>query len=257
MLRIGFLGVGHLAAALIGGLLRSGLQAEAILLSKRGQGSALGERHGIRVAASNAELVDESDIVVLAVRPRDAVAALAGLPWRDGQVLASACAGVGLGLLAPAVEPARAARIMPLTAAEFGASPITLVPEIAELRAVLGRLGPVIGLGSEAEFETATVGAAIYGWVQVLLEQSIDWAASRGLEKTTARTLMAATFVAAGRNVADSAAPVADLLHALVTPDGITAHGLAVLDRRAVPDGWVAACDAVFEKLTGQPPTSR
>lgn len=251
MTRIGFLGVGHLAEEIITGLLRSGLAAGEMILSPRGHGPQLAKHHGITLAPDNAALVAAVDIVLLATRPSDAVAAISGLGWRHGQILVSTCAGVPLAVLQASVGPAEVMRIMPLTAASIGASPTTVFPDLPAVRPLLARLGSVIPLAHEAEFETATVSAAIYGWAQKLIGLGLGWSVAHGMAPETARQLAAETFVAAGRMIAERPEPVEALLHSLATPGGITECGLKVLEARGAEAGWNAACDAVLDKLTG------
>lgn len=247
---IGIIGVGHLAAAILAGLRGSGLAPAEVLLAPRGQGPALAQAHGHGLARSNADLVRACDIVLLAVRPKDAAEAIRGLPWRAGQVLLSACAGVPLAALS-AAAPARTARIMPITAAEIGRSPTVLFPDLAAAKPLLARIGPVIAVPSEADFETATVSAAVYGWVQALVQRTAQWSAAQGLPPDAARALVAHTFAAAGQLIAEKPAPMADLLLALITPGGITERGLDVLRAQGVPEAWDAACDAVLARLRG------
>ena len=257
MTRIGFLGVGHLAQEIIAGLLRSGLPASELVLSSRGYGPELAARHGIDLATDNLELVAVADIVLLATRPCDAVAAVTGLGWRSGQILVSACAGVQLNALRAAAAPAQVARIMPLTASSLGASPTTVYPDLPALRPLLERLGSVIPLSHEAEFETATVSAAIYGWAQMLIGLGRDWSVAHGMAPDAARRLAAETFVAAGRMIAERPETGEALLQSLVTPGGITECGLQVLTAEGVEASWQLACDAVLAKLTDGAPVGR
>jgi pyrroline-5-carboxylate reductase len=118
---IGIIGVGHLAISMLDGFLRSGVPPQELLLSPRGKARAFSERTGVPLADGNRDLVERSDIVILAVRPADAAAAVEGLPWRAGQTMISVCAGVALEKLQ--VSPARGVRAMPFTAAEINASP--------------------------------------------------------------------------------------------------------------------------------------
>ena len=251
-MRIGVIGVGHLAATLLAGWRRSGLPSEEVRLSPRGHARRLAQAHGYALARDNADLVTWADAVLLAVRPGDAAQALRGLQWRSGQVVLSACAGVALEDLQAEAAPARVCRIMPLTAAGIGASPTTCFPPFAEIVPLLERLGPVIPLTREADFETATVSAAVYGWALSLIGASIDWAAAKGLPPETARQLSGATFAAAGRMACEPGADVAALLAELVTPGGITERGLQVLEAHETRQGWNAASDAVLDKLTGK-----
>jgi pyrroline-5-carboxylate reductase len=248
---IGILGVGHLAASMLTGFLRSGLDPAAIILSPRGKAAVLAIQHGFRLAADNRELVEVSDVVLLAVRPIHAPEAVSGLPWRKGQTVISVCAGVPLAGLD--VAPARIVRAMPLTASEIEASPTVYYPDVEQARAVLDRLGPPIALSSERDFEVATVSAAVYGWAQDLIRRTAEWSSAQGLDPTAARRLAAGTFVAAGRLIAEKGDPMERMLQELVTPGGITERGLQVLSAREVPMAWEEACTAVLAKLTGGP----
>lgn len=250
---VGIIGVGHLAASILSGLLRAGVEPTSILLSPRGQARMLSERWNIPLATDNDDLVARADIVLLSVRPVDAPSAVADLPWRAGQTLVSFCAGVTVSNLD--AGPASVARAMPLTAAAINASPTACFPASASAIAMLEKLGPVIPLGSEEEFEVATVNAAIYGWAQDLIRQSADWATAQGGDATAMRRLAALTFVAAGRLIAETDRPMDALIEELVTPGGITELGLDVLAREGQPQAWHAACGAVLERLSGQSPS--
>lgn len=249
----GIIGVGHLGKIMVEALLAAGHAPESLLLSSRGKAEGLARTHGLRLAVDNAQVVTQADLVLLAVRPRDAVAAVTGLPWRAGQKLVSVCAGVLVGQLA-AVLPQGVSvhRVMPLTAAAQAASPTTLYPDDPEVATLLKAFGPVLPLASEAEFETATVSAAVYGWVQKLVQLTAEWSTAQGLPAETARQLAALTTVAAGRNVADSPLSMAVLLEELVTPGGITERGLITLQEAGALNAWEVACDAVKAKLAGR-----
>lgn len=250
---VGILGVGHLGKILAEALLAAGHAPAALLLSPRGKAAEVSVRLGLPLAADNAALVAAADVVILVVRPNDAVAAVTGLPWRAGQKVVSACAGMRVALLAAALPDGVAVhRMMPLTAAAQGASPTTLFPDDAGLERLLSAFGPVLPLASEAEFETATVCAAVYGWVQKLVQITADWSVAQGLPEAAARQLAALTTVAAGANIAGSGVPMERLLADLVTPGGITERGLDVLEARGALTAWVAACDTVRDRLAGR-----
>lgn len=251
-MRLGIIGVGHLAVSVLRGLLRAGWAPGDILLSPRGHGVEMADRHGFALATDTADVVQRCDLVLLAVRPKDSAGAVTALPWRDGHVLMSACAGVAIADLAEAAAPAKIVRIMPITASELGASPTVVYPPVPEVVPVLDALGAALPLASEDQFEAATVSAALYGWVQALIREGADWSTDHGLDDATARQLVARTFVAAGRMIAEQDAPMADLLDSLCTPGGITQAGLQHLEQQQVPHAWRGACDLVLDRLTGR-----
>lgn len=250
-MRISVLGVGHLAGAIVTRWMESGWPASDVVLSPRGQAGAFAKRFGLALATDNAALVAGSDAVLLAVRPADACAAVADLPWQARHILVSACAGVSIKSLAATAGISRIMRIMPLTAVEIGASPTTVYPDFPEMRPALERLGSVLPMRSEAEFEAATTTAAIYGWAQELVRQTTGWLVEKGLEPAMARQLAARTFTAAGRLSAESTHDLDSLMAGITTPGGITELGLNALARDGMPSAWRAACEAVLAKLQG------
>lgn len=249
--RVGILGVGHLAEYLVPGLLR-GHAASRLILSPRnlGRSAALAERHGVSVADGNAALVGACDVVLLAVRPEQAVDAVSGLPWREGQVLVSLCAAVRLAALAPIVGEAGLARAMPIAAAALGESPTSVFPDLPAARAVLAPLGPLLAMPDEAAFETACVSAAFYGWVHALIGETADWAEAAGVPAALARELMARTVRGAAAMVGEHPErPIEAMTRALCTPGGITRAGLDLLHDRAAFEAWRDACEAALARM--------
>ena len=99
--RLGFLGAGNMAAALIKGLLHGGvLPAERITTSdvKPERLEQLHAAHGIRTTMDNHVLLRESDVLVLSVKPQviDKVLTEVGGEVRADQLVVSVAAGVVL-----------------------------------------------------------------------------------------------------------------------------------------------------------------
>ena len=72
-MQLGFIGTGEITLSIVTGLNSSGVTAHSIWLSPRNSAVAneLANRfHGISVASSNQEVLDHSDTIVIAVRPR-------------------------------------------------------------------------------------------------------------------------------------------------------------------------------------------
>ncbi len=248
-MKLGVIGVGHLARSVLKGLLQAGFAPGDIHLSPRGHGPDLAARHGYRLADDNAAVVSACDAVLLAVRPKDASDAVRGLPWRAGQVLMSACAGVKIEQLSDSAAPATVVRIMPITASELGASPTIVFPMQPEILPFLDAIGSHIALQSEDQFEAATVSAAVYGWAQALIQTGAEWGERNGLAPDISRQLTARTFVAAGRMQAEQDAPMGDILASLCTPGGITEAGLRHLEQQGVTGAWEDAYDLNLRRL--------
>jgi hypothetical protein len=92
-LTVGVIGVGHLVRHMMPALVTGG---HRFILSARNRDTVadLSKRFRLEVLEDNAEIVARCDIVILAVRPYDAVSVAGGLPWRADMTVLSLCAGV-------------------------------------------------------------------------------------------------------------------------------------------------------------------
>lgn len=251
MTRLGILGVGHLASYLVPGWARAEARPSFHLSPRNAEVAArLARDYGCHIAADNAALVHDCDVVVLATRPGHAVAAVQGLPWRAEQTVISVVAGLEIAELAPAVAPARLVRTMPITSAAVAESPTLLFPEDPVARALFEPLGPVLVLPDEAAFTAASVIAALYGWVYALIGEAASWTEAAGLAPELSRQLVAQTFKgAAAMTLERPEEPLSEIVAGLATPGSITKLGLDHLRDAGVLREWQAACDLVLRRL--------
>lgn len=250
-MRIGILGVGHLATFLVDGLRRAGDEQPIVLSPRnRGRAQALARRCACTVATDNADLVERSELVVLATRPPQAVDAVTDLPWTADHVLVSVAAGVGLASLRAAAAPATVVRAMPVSCAAIGHSPTALFPDERRARALLEQVGTVHVLPDEAAFEVASVLGAFYAWAFALAAEGTRWTREHAVDPDTARALVVGMLRgAAGMMAAQPDVPPAEMLDALATPGGLTRLGLGVMDERGALAAWSEACDAVLSRV--------
>ncbi len=127
-MKIGFIGVGGMAQAIIGGLLQAKTFApEEIIVHSHRQESyePYAQAHGLQTASSNADVARASDLVVLAVTPNVAVDVLQEIEAQlvDGQkTLISIVAGLSLESMASVVgESVPILRTLPNVNVEVGA----------------------------------------------------------------------------------------------------------------------------------------
>lgn len=150
MARVGFIGTGEIAAAMVRGL--AGLGHE-ILVSDRNAATATrlaDEIAGVSVLP-NAGVVDGADVVFLCLLAPVAVNVLPGLPFRAGQTVISVMVDLPLArlrnLCAPATDIAIA---IPLPPVAGGGCPIPVYPASAVLEALFGGRNIILPQRDEA-----------------------------------------------------------------------------------------------------------
>ncbi len=162
--RIGIVGSGHLGIALAQGLIAAGLPRANLLLGNRHSSASqarlekagLGDRY-----AANQRIVDESQLILLTVRPQD-YRALSGLALKPGTVLVSFIAGLPVERIKSLFQPPpQVIRVMvsaPDTIAGACAIGARYGADSGLVDALLRQLGiELIKLPSEAEFDAFTV----------------------------------------------------------------------------------------------------
>ena len=262
-LRIGFIGGGNMAHAMLGGLLRAGHDPRCLHVAepaaeRRARLATLDP--ALRVTAANAEVATGAELLVLAVKPQvmPAVAAeLAPLSRPAGQLLLSIAAGVTLAALARWLgADTPAVRVMPNQPALVGegmsvlvASPRASEAQRAQALYVAGATGQTAWLREESLMDAVTaVSGSGPAYFYLLMEMLEAGAVHLGLPRELARTLTRQTALGAARVAADPAVDVPAMRESVTSPGGTTAAALGVLEQAGIRDIFRRALEAARDR---------
>lgn len=257
MTTIGFIGTGHITAAIVAGLCGLTTSPARILVGPRNAGTAaeLARRfRQVRVAADNQSAVSESDWVVLALRPQIAQDVARTLKFKPGQRVLSLIAPIDDDWIDAAIAPGRlAARIFVMPSVELRIGPIMFVPHDAEVAALLQPLGTAISVRDRREFLALWSITALIAPYYGFLASSADWAAANGARAGTANAFAAASFHALGA-MADrlGAPPPIDLAQHAQTPGGLNEQVMKELTAGNWFADLRAALDRILKRLEGK-----
>lgn len=248
---VGILGVGHLTYHMVPGLV-AGETTLQVCLSPRNSERAqeLSTRYGLEIAEDNTALVSQCDVILIGVRQFHAIEVVKGLPWRPEQTVVSCCAGLSLDELSPHVNGATVVRAMPVIAAEYRESPTCIFPDNDTATKVLGNCGTVIPLGSEHDFNAATVSVCYSSMLLGLLARMVEWNERAGIAPATARQLvteLTKSSAIMARERTDST--IDEMVTELATPGSFTLQGYEALWQADAFAPWVEASDALIKKL--------
>jgi len=255
--RLGFVGVGAIAEALITGLCAGGEQRGNFLLSPRNAqlSKGLAERFAfVKVAADNQAVVDGSDIVFLAVTPQIAAEVLGALRFRPGQRIVSLIATFNVARLQPLVAPATAiTRLAPVPSVARRLGPLILCPPTAEMAALLEGLGQLIQLQTEAELDALWTVTGLMAPYFGLLNEISDWLTRQGVPQSQARPFVAALFEALSVTAADRSGEGFDALRAAhTTPGGLNEQSFRELKAAGWMKLFAQALDLIQARMQGR-----
>ncbi len=238
--KIGFIGVGNMAQAMIKGLTESKvINPKSIYGTNRSEGKLQKavEFFGIQGSANNEDLIDACDVVILSMKPQDLSTAIDPLAsiFREGQIVISLAAGVTLHTLEKKLPQCRVVRLMPNTPALIQRGMFGYVTSHDDDEALnilvedlCEPLGSVFKMADEDQFEAFTVSCASgTGFVYELMMYWQDWIEERGFEPEEARKMVIETFLGASLLAAQSKnTPIEELQSKVTSKKGITAAGL-------------------------------
>lgn len=248
-------GGGNMGAALLGGMLRGGADPASFVVVE----VSVERAEFLRTEFPGVTVVDGFDglrcaSAVIAVKPPDAVGAVAGAVAAGARRVLSIAAGVTIATLQAAAGGAAVVRSMPNTPALVGEGAAAVCPgptasddDIAWAESVLGAVGLVVR-AREADLDAVT-GLAGSGpaYLFLIAEALIDAGVAAGLSRPTSDALVRQLFVGAAALLDDRGDPAA--LRAMVTsPAGTTAAGLRVLEEHAVRSAVIEAVAAATRR---------
>jgi pyrroline-5-carboxylate reductase len=257
-MNVGFVGTGAIASAIVTGLSSEDRSHSPIWLSPRNAAVSadLASRFdNVIVCASNQEVLDASEAVVLSIRPQVAEAVLSEIRFSSDQIVISLVAGLSIRRIATLVTPAhRIWRAIPLPSVAQRRSPIAMFPPDGRAAELFARLGHVFGIESEDHlnaFSTATsTMAAYFGFVSCIA----SWTARKGISEPQAQEYLARMFAGltdAGLE-ASKQRSFEDLAVAHATPGGLNEQVLRDLTVHGVFDTLTKALDSVHRRAAGQ-----
>jgi len=262
--RIGFIGGGNMATALIGGLVQSGAApAQNIICSEvRGEArQALRDRFGITVTGDNLEVIRHADIVVYAVKPQvlpDVLRQTAEAA-DETKLIISIAAGVPLTALAHGLgasdKKLRLIRVMPNICALVGESATAIAagagtqPGDTELaKAIFDAVGTSVVMGEHLLDAFTGLGGSGPAYVFVIIEALADAGVHMGLSRQDALLVAGQTLFGAAKMFLQSQEHPAQLKDRVCSPGGTSIAGVKALEQGALRATLMKAVAAATER---------
>ncbi|QKE09045.1 pyrroline-5-carboxylate reductase ProI [Bacillus cereus] len=240
---ISFLGAGSIAEAIIGGLLHANVvKGEQITVSNRSNETRLQEIHnkyGVKGTHNKKELLTNTNILFLAMKPKDVAEALT--PFKEdihnNLLIVSLLAGVSTHSIRDLLQKdVPIIRAMPNTSAAILKSATAISPSkhaTAEHIQTAIALFETIGLVSVVEEEDMHAVTALSGsgpaYIYYVVEAMEAAAKKIGLKEDVAKSLILQTMIGAAEMLKASEKHPSILRKEITSPGGTTEAGIEVL----------------------------
>jgi pyrroline-5-carboxylate reductase len=257
---LAFIGGGNMAASLIGGLIADGRNAQTIWVADpdRSKLDTLHHHFGVNTTSDNLQAAQESEVVVLAVKPqqlRSVAIALKSLATPSQPLWLSIAAGIRIWDLERWLGgpvPIPILRAMPNTPAlvQAGATALFANSQVTSQQrqlaeSVLRAVGLTLWLSNESLMEVVTAlsgsGPAYFFLVMEAMEKA---AIDLGLEPSSARLLTLETAFGAAKMALESEEDSASLRRRVTSPGGATEQAIAALEESNIREAFARALRA-------------
>jgi pyrroline-5-carboxylate reductase len=259
--RWGFIGSGKMATALARGMLRGGVAEAGDIIASDPlpeARNALAAETGVEVCETNIELVEQSQIVVLAVKPQSMPQVISEIRpvLTSGHLVISIAAGIPIAALSDGLGPGRRiVRVMPNTPALVGegASAFALGPGVTSddesiVKACLESVGRAVRV-PEASLDAVTgLSGSGPAFVYLVIEALSDGGVRVGLPRNIATLLAAQTVLGAARMVLETGLHPGVLKDQVASPGGTTIAGLHALERGGLRGALIDAVEAATRR---------
>lgn len=252
--KVAFIGAGHMAEALVNGLVKSSVcPANHITVAdvRTERTSYFRSAFAVSSADNNQEAVRQADIVVLAVKPQVMNEVLDDI--KDALPANALVISIAAGVPAKKIEyrlsgTCRVIRVMPNTPALVGRGVSAICSgsradeeDLAVAEVLLAAVGLVVRVEERDMDAITAVSGSGPAYVFYLVEAMLAAAARLGLDAQASRSLVYGTLEGAARLLAESEVDAAELRRRVTSKGGTTEAAVALLDSRHVSENLVEA----------------
>ncbi|MDO5596813.1 MAG: pyrroline-5-carboxylate reductase [Acidaminococcus sp.] len=259
--KITFIGCGAMGEAILKGILNGGLvtkeQVTAAVPTARRQ-AYLKDTYAIAVTGDNKEAVKDADLVILAVKPQMARAAVTkelveALP--AGARILSIMGSYDLAMLHDLVPDHPVIRTMPNTplAVGMGMTALTGDDQVSEdfmeaAEAIFNSCGETVRVDEKSMEAITAISGCGPGYLFVVIDALADAGVMAGLPRAMAIRLAAQTMAGSGMMALKTGLHPAQLRDQVTSPGGTTIAGIKALENHGVRGAFYDAVQAVLDR---------
>jgi len=256
-MKVGFIGGGALAESIVRGISGKISAPKDIFISeiRAARCEELSLRYGVN-AATEANFLDKVDLLIIAVKPKDAMETFAALQNKIpvSTLITYTVAGLKLASVEKFFPENKIVRIMPNVAVSVGESmtAYTLNKNAVRDGETIKNFWSTLGRAVEVEEKLMDAVTGLSGsgpaYAFLMIDALSDGGVAAGLSRAMAIELAAQTLLGAAQMVLQSGEHPDVLRDKVTSPAGTTIEGVRVMERGGVRSSLIEAVLAATEK---------
>ena len=260
-MKLGFIGLGNMAKAMIGGIIAKGLMGPDDIIGTAATEETcakVAQKYGIQTLSSNAAVAKEADIIILAVKPQYLKVVIADIMDNvdDSKVIVSIAAGKTINWLQNEFEKqVKIVRVMPNTPALVleGCSAVCrndLVDDdnYSFVKELLGSFGKAYTVPESLMDVVVGVSGSSPAYVFMFIEAMADAAVEGGMPRKQAYEFAAQSVLGSAKMVLETGKHPGELKDMVCSPAGTTIDAVHVLEENGFRGTVMNAVTACIEK---------
>ena len=250
-MRIGIIGTGVIASAIVTGFCGKKTNHEFFLSPRNAQkAAALADEFAeVTVCKSNQDVIDKADWIFICLLKKD-FGALNELSFRKEHKIINISAEMRLHDLREIVgDTALLAHVIPLPFIAAGFGPLLVYPEIAEVGELFAVVGDVYYAESQSDVHTLQIVTGIMSAYNMLLHEIVRYSDDQGIDHDVSVKFLCSLFNALCTRAAGI--PNCDLVELAheMTPGGYNEQAMNELIDNGAINAWRTALDRLQERL--------
>lgn len=259
--RIGFIGLGNMALAIINGMISSDVvQSKQIIVYDilKSKLEKLSKSIGFQVADSEEGIAEQSDILFLAVKPNiiPTVLEKIKIKFKKSTIIVSIAAGMTIKTIENIIGyNHKIVRIMPNTPAQINEGMASLTGnkhitkmELAEISAIFNSLGRSEVVPEPLIHTVTGISGSSPAYVFIFIEAMADAAVLSGMPRDQAYKFAAQAVLGSAKMVLESGKHPGELKDMVCSPGGTTIEAVRVLEKRGFRSSVIEAVTVCIEK---------
>ncbi len=264
-MKLGFIGTGNMAGAIIGGIIRAGLVSpEEIIgsdISEAGR-RKVRETYGIHVTAENQEVAEQAELLFLSVKPQFYADVIAQIreSVKEEQIVITIAPGKTVAWLEEQFKkPIKIIRTMPNTPAMTGEGMTAVCPnsyvqdlELSYVLRILNTFGKTEVVAEHLMDAVVSVSGSSPAYVFLMIEAMADAAVAEGMPRQQAYRFAAQAVYGSAKMVLETGKHPGELKDMVCSPAGTTIEAVRVLEEKGFRSALMEAmkvCAGVSRNL--------